>query len=1099
MKLNPQLSDAIAIFRELGWADALPQNALTLPLGTPEQRRIALAGLRSGEWGEIGSLGNGHWGWISAIDVDDSMLGLFAVRCGVDARRAADRMPGPSVLPDALGAQVLAERGAAFAAGFVEAACKANRRPWENATTMHGGSAVRLVATLDLPVPANLEYLRDWAAFALASMTGVENYLYPRDRGAPEPALIQARLHDHLAAALSVGVPATGPFGQVVPAAVELGWLDRERAVELAFSALDAAQRPGDRKRWVDILTDDLGVTHAELVARADALVPVLATGQSALIGRLAPPLIAGVDEGLLGDVALVSLLTTSKTTLRTVLAALAARTVAAPAIIELLAPRVAELTSDRDKALARAARHLLDAWAITPVPEATSSDDALLGLWQPTPPLWTVPAFERGPATPEALADAVTAIANRSESATDIAFERFLALANAVARTDPAAARLVLRGIKGGRLEAAQAWVKGEPPVWGLDRLNQPNDRNDTVYGAAWARHFSVFQRLGQVPCLLSEPSTDDLVITLPDLVARLEAYVAVGASASEADLMLALFRLAPGVPETDARQLAVPIVLQSGETLPRTAGEVLDDYLRDPLVDPGLRVEERWRGWRCGLTEWPASLRDFPMRSRPAYWGPDPAETPGWGDAALCKLEWSSEVQHLLGLEARQIVRRATPLPPGGAINLLAIQRPTLEHVAADASLAVMEAWQRGLLVPGVADVTYLDWTTNPPSNLVTLARALREVADQGLLSVVWPVLDDLLTASQKAPRMLAGTSEIAEVMAGFVPEVLAAVRAGVAQPDVLAVPGLRLLAARSGSSQAVTLARTAVQKLPAVSLEAAPVPPRATVDLDAAWPVDAGTTPALPDGVTLEADWVDPEAPTRLIRVTLTLPDRPNERYQVAKKDWTYDLEPEGQCRADEVVGATTRNAWLHWDLNAGRLVVAPERNWAGAGNGPLENARTPLSDALVAVAVSLLVNEGDASYVGRRLIAGLAEKNLIGAASVRAGIAALLPFEAFSPAKAVMVLEKEPSLLPTLWPLLTEPIQAAGMSDGPLPRWLNRVLDVALLHADLLAAATDAGRLPADVASWPGLAEIAARPGSAAGPKNARALLGLLTAS
>jgi hypothetical protein len=85
-----------------------------------------------------------------------------------------------------------------------------------------------------------------------------------------------------------------------------------------------------------------------------------------------------------------------------------------------------------------------------------------------------------------------------------------------------------------------------------------------------------------------------------------------------------------------------------------------------------------------------------------------------------------------------------------------------------------------------------------------------------------------------------------------------------------------------------------------------------------------------------------------------------------------------------------------------------------------------------------------------------------------------------------------IEREMRALPVLWPLLTESIRFAASQQKP-PSWLNRVLDVALLRAPVLRAASAAGRIPAEDAAWPGLAELASRSGSSAVLTKARKLV------
>jgi hypothetical protein len=94
LMMNPKLREAVDIFKELGWEDVTPENVLQLPLGSTEQKRKALAGLKSGEWGEFAKLNENTYGWRSFVDVDEGKLGLFAVRIGVDARKATGVLRG---------------------------------------------------------------------------------------------------------------------------------------------------------------------------------------------------------------------------------------------------------------------------------------------------------------------------------------------------------------------------------------------------------------------------------------------------------------------------------------------------------------------------------------------------------------------------------------------------------------------------------------------------------------------------------------------------------------------------------------------------------------------------------------------------------------------------------------------------------------------------------------------------------------------------------------------------------------------------------------------------------------------------------------------
>ena len=69
------------------------------------------------------------------------------------------------------------------------------------------------------------------------------------------------------------------------------------------------------------------------------------------------------------------------------------------------------------------------------------------------------------------------------------------------------------------------------------------------------------------------------------------------------------------------------------------------------------------------------------------------------------------------------------------------------------------------------------------------------------------------------------------------------------------------------------------------------------------------------------------------------------------------------------------------------------------------------------------------------------------------------------------------------------MLTEPLAFAA-EHTPVPRWVNRVLDVITLHHQILAEATRRGYIPAD--AWDGLHAFASQKGSSGALKKARTL-------
>ncbi|QIK71397.1 hypothetical protein G7070_02710 [Propioniciclava coleopterorum] len=1054
------LADAVAVFRELGWADADLSRALELPLGTPEQRAVARKGVAKGVWGAFGEVGPNRYAWVSAIGVDGKLFLVFALRQGVSARRAAQ------LLRDVRTTGLDQALAAVFEAGNPGAVARAlfpgdGGQPW----TVQ--AALRLLVPGDEEPPTGRAYLRAWTRLAERALI----------HNAGGKDLARWRFADHVRAAIAAGVPAAGspeagPIALVLGRGVELGLLERDEAVELSFGGLDASARPSDRITWLDTLAG-LGVTDADLLERADALVPLLGFGDAALIERLTPILLAG-DDATAVDVVLVALAAKTKKTRRAVLEAAASRP--RPAGAELVADVVAGQAADTDRGVARAAAALAASWGLDAAPVAPGPAP-VTGAWRPTPPLWTVPAFRVPEATPGALTDAAATLTGRASTAVpDVEVERFWALAVAVAHADAEAARAALRGVKQEwriALGAAASWVRGEPCAF-ADRLAGESEwqTTDVHLGLIRARDAQLAERLGELPVLLSTPSRDDLSV-LPDaLTERLARYAVAGVAVAEADLVLAATRLdLPAV--TDAhraawRDLDVP-VLGSRGPIAASAGPTLAAYTLDPVLEPAPSPTGSADGH--GQVVKPASLAAFPPRLGGGWSGVEQGVHPAWARAFS-----SGDDGIPTGTALRQLARRAAPLSDMHAADLLTAQRDLLDADPDGAAQAALEAFERGLLLPGAADAALL---AEPPTALASLALAWQDTAQLGLASVVWGALDALALGSVLAQRLQPGTAEVVDALAALAPEVRAAVSAGHADAAVWDLPGLRRLAERSGSSRAVTAARAMVADLPAAVSPPPEPEPEPAIPFEQAWPEGVGSAPTVPDGARVSARWGP--GPRRMLVVQIAAPVG---SFRVAKR-WFYDLEVEGQCQADDAATGATR--WLWWDADAAVLAASPHRNRTEGNDNPLRLAGPvpPLTVAMAAVTLVGLCQEQDV-YTAREVATGL------GTGSVRLAMAALLADSPdVSPAKIVAALDADPALLPAFWPVLTQSVRHAATHDKP-PHWLNRILDAALRHADTLAEASRRGLIPAEDAAWPGLGTLADRPGQTAALRKAREL-------
>ncbi|MCL1788358.1 MAG: PRTRC system protein E, partial [Defluviitaleaceae bacterium] len=460
--MTQKLQDAVAVFKALGWENATPENVLQLPLGTTEQKRTALAGLKSGEWGEIAEIKKNTYGWRSHVEADESKLALFAVRIGVDAKRAVNILRAGN---NEMLVKIIAERGAKYASDFIGYACVSSRRAWEHSSSAFGSAAVYLVDKLDLDIPQNVEYMKDWSVYAAAAM-GLKAETRHGETDLPGLEVIEKRFVEHVLTGVAVNAPATGPFGAVLPAGVKRGWLPRGKAVELVFSALDASVRPVDRKIWLGVL-DELGISDEELRAHLQALIPLLASGESAVITRLAPVLIAQADEGLLSEVLLAAFSATAKKTRQLVLKSALGRT--RPENAEDLASWLSILAGDTDKSVASLSARLIKQWGIS-VDALPEEKNEIRGLWQKTPPVWQVPPFDLGEVSPEGLTELAAKLARRPAAVHDVITERFWAMANAVAYQNPEAARISLRGLRPNDpfLYYVACWVNGVKPQYG-------------------------------------------------------------------------------------------------------------------------------------------------------------------------------------------------------------------------------------------------------------------------------------------------------------------------------------------------------------------------------------------------------------------------------------------------------------------------------------------------------------------------------------------------------------------------------------------------------------------------------------------------------
>ena len=1141
-----KLERAITIYRSLGYEETAYENILSLGIGTKEEQGIAKEGLKSGEWVQIKQLSENSYGFAPVIDVDLKKLAVFALRIGVEAKRAANVIGRG----DEIALQAIMDRGENYAIQFISAAESSNRRAWEHSLSVLGMLCLKLLHRMNLPIPESMEYMKDWAAASSVILLGAKkDYLFD-DSFTLEKEEILRRFVEHIEKGISLNMPGTGPFPDLLFFGVENHLLSKETAKEYIFDALYIAKRPGDRKAWVELL-DKLGWTEKDIVDRAENLVPLLGLGESPLIERFAPVLIENISEELLYSVLISCTSAKVKKTKKMLLHSVLKRE--KPKSANDFAEWLSLYLQDEDKSIAGLAEKLALSWGLALEQEESTKE--LQGLWRENPKLWEVPRFSFGDKTAESLTDMVALLSDRKECVEDLLFEQFLALANKIAYKNPEEAKISLAGIPNsdsGTLWTLGRWARGietKPVEESRQRFWQGEKEIVKIEyrELLTMRRELLFRIMGQWPCLLSTPSFEDLSISIEDFLERLSLYRAEKFSyVSEPDLQLALTRLDM---ETFAKEdrskcteklkeIDLKVQLPSGEFLrdeegkELLLGELITTYLQDPYVEPDFFPGET-PYWKVEL-KMPESLKALPYRlsySHNALF----SIFPNWGDYSLTAVHRDFEVYHGQGIIMRQLARRRKPLSKGALMNWIAVFGRLSDENAEEALKANREAWERGLLLPGLADISYLDWSGGELSNLANLAAAMDFLANEGMLSLLWQAACDTVEQSLNSPRFLAGTAEIVKFLRDYLDEVIFAVEKNLASKEALEMKAIRILAGKIGSSKAVSYAKEILKKLLSIETEQIQTDKNAGLrensgrkdhtalnedislindkglrenqgtientsksniiasveipaDFEKVWlPLPEGKE-LIEDHVTFRVKAIELRKNEKVFQFDVDLPEDSDCSYQVVIAGWLYGLAHEGQVSGKKVdrrgdrIGKMIeeeKEVWLHYDNEKGKVVVSECRNWRGGNNAPLEGEATPYSKLFLSFAVALLAQDGDSIYGAKSLFKELVQSGTLSLKIVREITRLLLSYEEISPAKLVRIVEKESGFLSICWGMLWECIKDAGAKTGETgkpPVWINRILDICIYYAAYLREAAKRGSISKEDALWPGLLEI-----------------------
>ena len=1173
-----KLERAVAIYRSLGYEETVYENILSLGIGTKEEQGIAREGLKSGEWVQIKQLSENSYGFAPVVDVDLKKLAIFAVRIGVDAKRAANVIGRG----DEIALKAIMARGENYAVNFISAAESGNRRAWEHSLSVLGMLCLKLLHRMNLSIPESVEYMKDWAAASSVILLGVKkDYLFD-DSFTLEKEEILSRFIEHIEKGISLNMPATGPFPDLLFFGVENHLFNKETAKEYIFDALYIAKRPGDRKAWVELL-DKLGCAEKDYIDRTENLIPLLGLGESPLLERFAPVLIENISEELLYPVLISCTSAKVKKTKKMLLNSVLKRE--KPKSANDFAEWLSLYLQDEDKSIAGLAEKLALSWGIALEQEESTKE--LRGLWRESPELWEVPRFSLGDKTAESLTDMVALLSDRKDCVEDLLFEQFLALANQIAYKNPEEAKISLAGIPNsdsGTLWTLGRWARGiemRPVEESRQRFWQGEKEIVKIEyrELLTMRRELLFRTMGQWPCLLSTPSFEDLSISIEDLLERLSLYRAEKFSyVSEPDLQLALTRLDMETFSQEEiskckedrskcteklKEIDLKIQLPSGEFLQDEEGkdillgELIAAYLQDPYVEPVFFPGET-PYWKVEL-KMPESLKALPYRlsySHNALF----SIFPNWGDYSLTAVHRDFEVYHGQGIILRQLARRRKPLSKGALMNWIAVFGRLSDENAEEALKANREAWERGLLLPGIADISYMDWSGGELSNLANLAVAMDFMANEGMLSLLWKAACDAVEQSLKMPRMQAGTAEIVKFLRDYLDEVILAVEKTLASKEALEMKAIRILAGKSGSSKAVSYAKEILEKLESLerkcikstdnigfreksnlkcgealkdsaalkygatlndnrslrenqgtidntskSKTIASVEPPA--DFEKVWLPLPEEKELIEDHATFRIKAIELRKKEKVFQFDLNLPEDSDCSYQVVISGWLYGLAHEGQVSGTKIDRRGDRNdkidaekeVWLHFDKEKGKIVVSEFRNWRGGNKAPLEGEATPYSKLFLSFAVALLAQDGDSIYGAKSLFKELVQAGTLSLKIVREITRLLLSYEEISPAKLVRIAEKERELLSICWGMLWECIKDAGMKTvetGKPPVWINRILDICIYYAAYLREAAKRGSISKEDALWPGLLEMANCSAKSTAVKKAKELFEIL---
>ena len=587
--------------------------------------------------------------------------------------------------------------------------------------------------------------------------------------------------------------------------------VDDDALVVALLGPFERGDRPGaQRAAWQWIVGLQL---EAALLTHTDRVLEALPSADGAVAKQLVTLLLEAdtLSGDQLGRIALAVLPRPEQGLRRQVLKALR-RLEAPPADLRDL---VTALAADPDVTTAGLATDLLARWGAAVVGATAQAE--VLGLWRE--PARSGPEVSPEFAPERLVVDAVQwrelLAALNDWPKPVVAQERLLAAL--VATTFARGIGVLLEFTAGEQPPGSSPEAIRRRVLHPLDTMEVGKQHYpDQLARLLHRRTTELGPRLGEVPCLLSAPSHTRLRISWEVLAERVAQYRDAAQSALPADVAVALGRLDRATIPDDLSCHRLPI-----DDCPHHLDEVLAAWRDVPVA--------------------PVTLRPFPPQPRSLQATPTPEVTgdePGGFDLLGVTSVWTTPFRP----ERDDLPWALTLLPNhpsrGAAIQLQQLQRgaPLLDPFLALAEVAdpfgpvlaftalvlasqtslrereslaevLLTAWEEGRLSPDDLTVAWAEaWQDSWPLSAPRITPMLVGIAEAEGLAVVWPLLVAMAEGIAAQPKIPGTAAATLEAVLSLLPEV----------PGPVELPNVAALAARRGTSKAVTLARRIVEEL-------------------------------------------------------------------------------------------------------------------------------------------------------------------------------------------------------------------------------------------------------------------------------------------